>query len=139
MADATQHGDIARMQRDAENRIREMQRKADRAIKGNDTPPVPNFNNYHQRNSATQPLSPPQAQTQAQTHPHPHSSNTNHNFAPQKSGILSRFKGVDFLKLFNFKNIHIDSDITVIIALLLLLSTDETDELLILALLYIML
>ena len=35
--------DIERMQRDAEHRIREMQKRADRAVRGNDMPPVPNF------------------------------------------------------------------------------------------------
>ncbi len=131
MATVIQNGDMARMQRDAENRIREMQRKADRAIKGNDTPPVPNYVKMSpQRPQTAQPQRP--VQPINETHPTPYSP-------PRKGGILSKFKGIDFLKLFNFKNIHIDSDITVIIALLLLLSTEDTDELLVLALIYIML
>lgn len=130
MASGIQNGDMARMQRDAENRIREMQRKADRAIKGNDTPPVPNFVRMNpQRTPTPKPQSPSQP-----SDAHPTSTTP-----PRKNGILSRFKGIDFLKLFNFKNIHIDSDITIIIALLLLLSTEDTDELLVLALIYIML
>lgn len=129
MATVTQNGDMARMQRDAENRIREMQRKADRAVKGNDTPPVPNFVKMNpQRTQAPQQ---PRQTPPSETHKPPEPTS--------KGGILSKFKGIDFLKLFNFKNIHIDSDITVIIALLLLLSTEDTDELLVLALIYIML
>lgn len=129
MATVTQNGDVARMQRDAENRIREMQRKADRAIKGNDTPPVPNFVKMNPQRVQTPSPQKNAEPTEVHKPPEP----------PQKGGILSKFKGIDFLKLFNFKNIHIDSDITVIIALLLLLSTEDTDELLVLALIYIML
>lgn len=128
MAIGTQNGDMARMQRDAENRIREMQRKADRAIKGNDTPPVPNF--VKMSPQTTQPQRPVQQINRTPT---------TRDTPPLKGSILSKFKGIDFLKLFNFKNIHIDSDITVIIALLLLLSTEDTDELLVLTLIYIML
>ncbi len=130
MATVTQNGDMARMQRDAENRIREMQRKADRAVKGNDTPPVPNFVRMNPQRAST-----PQPQRPAQP-PEPHPTLET---PPRKGGILSQFKGIDFLKLFNFKNMHIDSDITIIIALLLLLSTEDADELLVLALIYIML
>ena len=129
MTTVTQNGDMARMQRDAENRIREMQRKADRAIKGNDTPPVPNFVKMTPQSNPTPHTQDRMPQVNSHKPPEP----------PAKSGILSKFRGIDFLKLFNFKNIHIDSDITVIIALLLLLSTDDTDELLVLALIYIML
>ena len=130
MASGIQNGDMARMQRDAENRIREMQRKADRAIKGNDTPLVPNFVRMNPQRTPT-----PKPQSSSQ----PSGTHQMSTTPPRKSGILSRFKGIDFLKLFNFKNIHIDSDITIIIALLLLLSTEDTDELLVLALIYIML
>ena len=47
--------------------------------------------------------------------------------------------GSSLLKMLNFKAIKMDSDRTVIIALMLLLMGDSGDELLLLALLYIML
>lgn len=154
--------DIERMQRDAEHRIREMQKKADRAVRGNDMPPVPNFVRMNQGRQQNQ------GQNQNQNQNQNHSQGQNHNRGqsgqhgnmtmnrqndrgraqtvsnnprqePQKSGILSRFKGLDILKLFNFQNIHPDSDVIIIIALIFLLSTEETDELLLMALIYIML
>lgn len=47
--------------------------------------------------------------------------------------------GASLLKMLNFKAIKMDSDRTVILALMLLLMGDTDDELLLLALLYIML
>lgn len=151
--------DIERMQRDAEHRIREMQKKADRAVRGNDMPPVPNFvrmNQGRQQNrNQNQNRNPNQSQPQTYDR-----SQSNQNIPPtdrlnnhaqtekrhestaksqQKGGLLSRFKGLDILKIFNFKNIRLDSDVLIIIALIFLLSTEETDELLIMALIYIML
>lgn len=59
----------------------------------------------------------------------------------EKGGGLKTGKGggskiLDFL---NFKNIEIDSDTSTILMLMLLLSKEEQDELLMMALLYIML
>lgn len=124
--------DLQKMQRDAEQRIREMQRRSERAVKGNDTPPVPNFVRLNQDRTRTQ--KPPNEPTH--NHPKPDSQHTQPS---QKGGLLSKFKGLDILKIFNFKNIHIDNDVLIIIALIFLLSTEETDELLLLALIYIML
>ena len=45
----------------------------------------------------------------------------------------------NILDIINFKNIEIDSDISLLLGILLLLSGDSTDELLMLALIYIML
>lgn len=47
--------------------------------------------------------------------------------------------GLDFLRLFNFKNLKLDNDRLIIITLVLLLITENPNELLILALIYIML
>lgn len=47
--------------------------------------------------------------------------------------------GFDFLKMFNFKNIKMDNDVILILVLVLVLSTEESDKLLIFALIYIML
>ena len=56
-----------------------------------------------------------------------------------KGTEVDKLKGFDLLKMLNFKNIRMDSDVIVIIALIFLLSTEDTDELLLLALVYIML
>ena len=146
--------DIERMQRDAEHRIREMQKRADRADRGNDMPPVPNFvrmnqgrqqnrnqnqsqnqsqNQLRGRGQNSQGISPPADRIQSENR------RENSTQGQQKGGLLSRFKGLDILKIFNFKNIRLDSDVLIIIALIFLLSTEETDELLIMALIYIML
>ncbi len=47
--------------------------------------------------------------------------------------------GLDILKLLNFKNMELDGDRIIILALALILSAEKADELLILALIYIML
>ena len=60
------------------------------------------------------------------------SENENHTTKTKKSGI-------DLLNLLNFKGIKMDNDRLIILALCLLLSSDEVDELLLLALMYIML
>ncbi len=48
-------------------------------------------------------------------------------------------RGAELLRMLNFKNLRIDPDVTVIITLMLLLSSEDCDELLLLALIYIML
>ncbi len=136
--------DIEKMQRDAENRMREMQQRSQRAIHGGDMPPVPNFvqtgrqqnqnQNQSRNNTAPRPNRALNANPQEQKMPTPPNPPS-----PPKGGLLGRFKGLDILKIFNFKNLHIDSDVLIIIALIFLLSTEETDELLLLALVYIML
>ena len=150
--------DIQRMQLDAERRIREMQRRSNNALHGYEKPPVPNYNNsnpprHNQQSGSRTPndesrLSKngnrptngnrPQAQAQPQSQPQDRSPAPPAE-PPQHGGFLSKFKGLDILKIFNFKNLHIDNDVLIIIALIFLLSTDETDELLIMALIYIML
>ena len=47
--------------------------------------------------------------------------------------------GLDFLRNFNFKNLKLNNDNLIIIALILLLCGEDKNELLILALIYIML
>ena len=122
---------MQQMQRDAEKRIREMQQRADRAVHKTDIPPVPNFVRLSKQ---------PQAKTQNINQTKSFDQPTKVHEKPiQKKGLLSGFKGLDILKAFNFKNLKIDSDVLIIIALIFLLSTEETDELLLLALVYIML
>lgn len=59
--------------------------------------------------------------------------------APPQQSQPPKKKGRDLLEMFNFKNLELDSDRIIIIALALLLSAEEADELLIMALIYIML
>ncbi len=119
---------IQKMQRDAEQRIREMQRRADRAVSGGDMPPVPNFVRLEQ--NGQRPHNSPE-------------SPKNENFpkSEQSPQTVNRGgnKGLNFLKMLNFKGLRFDKDISLIVVLLLLLSSDETDEMLIFALIYIML
>lgn len=123
------------MQRDAERRIREMQQRSNRMVTGNDMPPVPNFIRTGNRQSAVGNQQSTREATHEDLKEQPPKA------TPNKStgGLLSRFKGLDILKMFNFQNIKLDSDALVIIALIFLLSTEDTDELLLLALVYIML
>ena len=58
---------------------------------------------------------------------------------PPKEPPPPKPKSKDLLGLLNFKNIELDSDRIIIIALALLLCAEEADEMLILALIYIML
>lgn len=58
---------------------------------------------------------------------------------PPPKEIPPKKKSKDLLGLLNFKNIELDSDRIIIIALALLLCAEEADELLIMALIYIML
>jgi hypothetical protein len=118
---------IQKMQRDAEQRIREMQRRADKAVLGGDMPPVPNFVKTGQNSR------------QPQSKPMPPKNDEVQNTKPQKSVNPSGNRGLNFLKLLNFKGLKFDKDVSLIVVLILLLSSDETDEMLIFALIYIML
>lgn len=109
--------DIHRMQQDAERRMREMKKKADVYIGSSEVPPVPNFVSQNPRSMPQQ--------------------NTNHNHKKEKRPESRN--GLDLLRILNFKNIKIDSDVLIIIALIFMLSNENSDELLLMALLYIML
>ena len=126
--DGYNHRDMQKMQRDAEQRIRDMQKKADRAVAGNDMPPIPNF---------------------VRTNTKPHVGNNNYGGSnlentakqnqTQKPMPQKENKGINLLKMFNFSNLKFDRDIMLVVVMILLLSTEENDELLLLALVYIML
>lgn len=59
---------------------------------------------------------------------------------PEKKAQKSEHynNGFEFLKKFNFKNIKFDNDVILIIILILILSAEESDKLLLFALIYIM-
>lgn len=127
-----------RMQRDAEERLKEMQRRSKRYDLNADIPPVPNFvqvsNNKQNRTSSREKPS----QNVAENIKHQKSENTLSK-SEGKSDSHSLKKGFDLLRLFNFSNFKLDNDILVIVVLILLLSSEEADELLLMALVYIML
>lgn len=139
--------DIQKMQLDAERRIREMQRRSDTYLRGNEKPPVPNFSNTNQYRHTEQSCnrngnnnSPSiNRQSHKNQQNQPQNQSAQNPPSQHKSGFLSRFKGADILKIFNFQNLHIDNDVLIIVALIFLLSTEGTDELLLMALIYIML
>jgi len=128
-----------RMQRDAEQRIRDMQRRSEQAVRGSDMPPVPNFvrtNGMRNNQGFTH-----QNHIQKREGANENNNKNNSNIInPTTSSNQSdRKKGFDILKLLNFKNLKLDNDMIIIIMLILLLSTEDTDELMLLALIYIML
>ena len=104
--------EFLRLQKEAEERLRQMQRRSEQAL--GIMPPTPDF--VKLRNEEKPPAQPKVAKN-----------------PPAKNN------GFDILKMFNFKNIQLDSDRVLIIAVLLLLMGDSSDELLMLALIYIML
>ena len=64
-------------------------------------------------------------------------SNENKPAAPPTKKPNERRKNI--LDIINFKNLEIDSDISLLMGVLLMLSSETTDEILMLALIYIML
>ncbi len=116
----TNRQDIFKMQRDAEQRLREMQRRADRAVQGSDMPPVPNFRKTDGCHN--------------EVHGSFHAKHEKRS-EPEQKGI----KGINLLRMLNFDKLKLDKDIMLIVVMILLLSSEESDELLLLALMYIML
>ncbi len=105
--------EFLRLQREAEKRMREMQKRSDE-ITGK-MPPAPDFVTVRKEEKTPQ-----------VTEPH---------HMPQKKTS----RGLDLVKMLNFQNINMDSDRILILAVMLLLIGESNDELLLLALLYIML
>lgn len=112
MADISRE-EFLRLQGEAQNRLKEMQRRSEEAV--GKIPPAPDFVMLRRDESEL-----PEKQ--------------NREPAPEKSR-----GGFDILRMFNFKNITMDSDRVLILAVLLLLAGNSSDELLLFALVYIML
>lgn len=127
--------ELQKMQKEAEQRMREMQRRTAKYSGSSDIPPVPNFVRVGagHGNHRSAPI-----HIETNHHHSPH-NNQNHPSSNKKAPTGLAGKGFDLLKMFNFGNFKFDSDITIIVVLILLLSSEETDELLLLALAYIML
>ena len=129
--------DTEKLRKEAEERIRDMQRRSASYPAGSDIPPVPNFVRVStDRNSkSSAPLNQPIPKDLDKRNGDDGSQKDGKPFG----GTLSPRKGFDLLKLFNFDNFKLDNDILIIIVLILLLSSEESDELLLMALVYIML
>ena len=56
----------------------------------------------------------------------------------QKTEAPSKNRGLGLLKMLNLQSLKLDNDVLVIIMIIMLLGNDEADELLLLALVYIM-
>ncbi len=106
------------LQRAAE-RVREMSRRANVSGAKHQRPPMPDF--VSPRFSEPQPSAPQTDMQKNMQKPH-----------NKSSAVKSLFK------MLNFKNLEIDGDISLILGIMLLLSGETYDELLNLALLYIM-
>ena len=113
-----QRKDMDKMQADAIRKMRELNSKS-MVNQGNNIPPIPNFLRMNSSNSKPEKSVEEMPQTTPSQKP------------------LS--KGFNLLKMLNLENFKMDSDFTVIIAMILLLSSEDSDEILLLALLYIML
>ena len=113
--------DFMRLQRDAEARMKEMQRRSEEMV-GRQMPPTPDFVKVRRSNETVK-------------QPHPPATVA----PPVQKNEVRRSGGFDLLRMLNFKNISMDSDRSLIIAVMLLLMGETGDELLLLALIYIML
>ena len=113
--------EMERMRRDAEQRVREMNQRAKSAVSGRGDLPMPHFVEpaHHRR----QPQQPKPEKEPPKPVPAP---------APQNH------RGLGLLKMLNFQSLKLDNDILVIALLIMLLGSDDADELLLMALLYIM-
>ncbi len=105
--------------RRAAERVRELSRRSSVNTPPHAMPPTPDFVNVNRRQ---QPSPPP-----------PTPEKTVDSPSKRAPAVNSLFK------MINFKNLEIDSDVSLILGILLLLSSDKTDEILSMALLYIML
>ncbi len=114
---------MEQMQKEAARRAREMQQRAIPAPEG--IPPMPNFVK-----------TPYQSQPQApRLHPQPPKAPP----APPPKQPPQKSQGLNLLRLLNFNQLKLQGDTLLVVMLLLLLAGDGADELLLLALVYILL
>lgn len=110
--------EMDRMRRDAEQRVRDMNQRAKNALSGRGNVPMPHFVEPPHTKQPPKETAPPQPPPLMET--------------PKQN------KGFGLLKMLNFGSLKLDNDVLVIALLIMLLGNDEADELLLLALLYIM-
>ncbi len=110
--------EMEQMRRDAEQRVREMNARARAAVSGAGNRQQPRSAEQEKPPHSQQPANPP-TKTPAAVTP-------------------AQNKGLGLLKMLNFQSLKLDNDIMVIAMMIMLLGSDDADELLLLALLYIM-
>lgn len=108
------------MRRDAERRVREMNQRARSAVSGEGLP-MPHF-----------------VESPHKKHPHPPAPEPPKPSKPLPAPAPKKNRGLGLLQMLNFQSLKLDNDILVIALLIMLLGNDDADELLLLALLYIM-
>ncbi len=122
---------LEQMQKEATRRAREMQQRATPAPTSGGIPPMPNFvQTPYGRQGQTPPRGlhmPPPPQPPK---PQP---------APPQPPKPQAQSGLQLLKMLNFGNLKLQGDTLLVVMLLLLLAGDGADELLLLALVYILL
>lgn len=121
--------EFERMQLEAAARAREMHNRSRLSIPA-DIPPMPSFVRTPYSNQRNTPSNTPARGSKSEVSHVPEKR-------PEKKP--SGRKGFDFLKMLNIKNLDIDSDRALVLLIFILLSSDGCDELLLLALLYIIL
>ena len=157
--------ELARLQHEAAARIREMHARAQsssdppaqkQSASGQRQPeasiPMPSFvripyeqnpageeesarRNNAGRHAATAPAGRPSTCSQDAAVSSPPARQTSRS----RTYVRKKQSGLDLMRMLNFKNIDLDSDRTLILMILLLLSGEEKDQYLTLALLYLML
>lgn len=110
--------DMSRMQQDAVNRVREMQRRAKTSLETAKTKDTEK--SERQKGSFSE------------KDRHSESHGVQSTPAQKKNRVM------DFLKIFNFGKLEEDSDRSLILLIIILLASDDCDELLILALVYLL-
>lgn len=113
----------------AAERVREMQRRATAASSGAKNPPQFSYANNMRQNGNKQ----QKPSQKREPKPNPQPSNP----APTSHG--GRGVSGRLLQMLNFKNFEFNSDTSLLLGILFLLSSQEADEMLVLALIYIML
>ena len=111
MVKGLEQNDYRNMQASAAERVKNMQRRAEAYTASGNRAPAP-------------PPPPKQPEPPAPIKP---------------QGSILKSRGAELLKMLNFKGIDMDSDRALILGMMLLLISQSDDELLILALIYIML
>lgn len=131
--------EMDKMQNDAIQRVRAMQQRAQNVSKG--SPPMPDFvrplsgqTGQTGRDRSPEQHARPQPEPSHRPQPEPNGRTEEPHQPPPKQG-----RGASLLQMLNLKGIDIDSDRSLILMMLALLSGEGGDELLMLALLYIML
>lgn len=123
--------ELERLQKEAANRIREMQNYTQQVVTPVDElPPMPSFvRTPYTRSGGGSRNDPPRREPEREPQ---RSEEHKEEHKEEKSSPFS------LLKMFNFKNMDLDADKALILLMIYLLASDEGDELLLLALLYLL-